>query len=426
MINRTIAPEIKDATEFNLQLKPYEKYTLDNGVEVYAIDAGAQDVLQLEMIFYAGNSYESSNAVATVTNHMLKNGTSTKTAFQINEHFEYYGSHCNRSCANETASLSIHTLNKHLNVLLPVMREMIIDSIFPENELETYKQICKQKLSVSLQKCDFVANRLIDTYIFGETHPYGKVITAADYDALTTDQLKQHFNQYYLNGKCIIFVAGKLTPDIFVQLNNNFGSLSLNRQPMILPVQSFLPATEKKYRIQNDVNGVQGAIRIARSFPTRRHPDYMKTMVLNAVFGGFFGSRLMSNIREEKGYTYGIHSYIQSHIDDTAWLISTEAGKDVCEATVEEVYKEMELLREELIDEEELSLVRNYLIGSILGDLDGPFHIIGRWKNIILNGLDATYFYDSVSAIKTVSAEELQVLAEKYLKAEDFYELIVI
>jgi zinc protease len=426
MIDRTIAPEIKDAIEFNLQLKPYEKFTLDNGVEVYAISAGAQDVLQLEMVFYAGNSYESANAVATVTNHMLKNGTSAKTAFQINEHFEYYGAHCARSCSNEVASLSLHTLNKHLNVLLPVMKEMVSDSTFPEDELETYKQISKQKLSVSLQKCDFVANRLIDAYVFGEKHPYGKVITAADYDALTTDQLKQHFNKYYLNGKCVIFVAGLLPKDIFKQLNNNFGSLPLNKQQIILPAQSILPAKEKKYRIQNDANGVQGAIRIARPFPTRHHPDYMKTMVLNAVFGGFFGSRLMSNIREEKGYTYGIHSYVQNHIQDSAWLISTEAGKDVCEATVEEVYKEMALLREELIDDEELSLVRNYLIGSILGDLDGPFHIIGRWKNIVLNNLDEKYFYDSVKAIKTVTAEELKALSEKYLKEEDFYELIVI
>jgi zinc protease len=426
MIDRTIAPEIKDAIEFNLQLKPYEKFTLDNGIEVYAINAGAQDVLQLEMIFYAGNSYESANAVASVTNHMLKNGTSTKNAFQINEHFEYYGAHCARSCSNEVASLSLHTLNKHLDVLLPVMKEMISDSTFPEDELETYKQISKQKLSVSLQKCDFVANRLIDAYVFGEKHPYGKVITAADYDALTTEQLKQHFNKYYLNGKCVIFVAGLLPKDIFKQLNNNFGSLPLNKQQIILPVQPIVPAKEKKYRIQNDANGVQGAIRIARPFPTRHHPDYMKTMVLNAVFGGFFGSRLMSNIREEKGYTYGIHSYVQNHIQDSALLISTEAGKDVCEATVDEVYKEMALLREELIDDEELSLVRNYLIGSILGDLDGPFHIIGRWKNIILNDLDEKYFYDSIKAIKTVTAEELQALSEKYLKQEDFYELIVI
>jgi predicted Zn-dependent peptidase len=165
---------------------------------------------------------------------------------------------------------------------------------------------------------------------------------------------------------------------------------------------------------------------MARHFPTRRHPDFMGVMVLNAVFGGFFGSRLMSNIREDKGYTYGIHSHVQNHIKDTAWVVSTEAGKDVVEPTIEEVYKEMQQLREELIEEDELLLVRNYLIGSILGDLDGPFHIIGRWKNIILNELDEQYFYDSIKVIKTISAEELRALAQKYLRPEDFYELVVI
>jgi predicted Zn-dependent peptidase len=152
----------------------------------------------------------------------------------------------------------------------------------------------------------------------------------------------------------------------------------------------------------------------------------MNVMVLNTVFGGFFGSRLMSNIREDKGYTYGIHSYVQNHIQESAWMISTEAGKDVSEATVTEVYNEMALLRNTLIDEEELLLVRNYMIGSILGDLDGPFQIIGRWKNIILNDLDEQYFYDSIKVIKTISAEDIKALAEKYLKPEDFYELVVI
>jgi predicted Zn-dependent peptidase len=225
-MNRAKAPKIKDAIEFDLQLKQYEKFILDNGVEVYSIDAGAQEVLQLELVFYAGNNYESASAVAAATNHMLKNGTSAKTAFQVNEHFEYYGAYCNRSCGNETASVSLHTLTKHLPELLPVMHEMISDSIFPEEELATFKQISKQKLSVSLQKCDFVANRLIDAYIFGNEHPYGKYITAADYDVLTTEQLKEHFKQYYLHGHCVIFVAGKLPADIFQQLNKNFGTLS--------------------------------------------------------------------------------------------------------------------------------------------------------------------------------------------------------
>jgi predicted Zn-dependent peptidase len=152
----------------------------------------------------------------------------------------------------------------------------------------------------------------------------------------------------------------------------------------------------------------------------------MKAQVLNNVFGGFFGSRLMSNIREDKGYTYGIHSYFQNHVQEGAWMVSTEAGRDVCDATISEVYKEMKALREELVDDEELLLVRNYMIGTILGDLDGPFQIINRWKNYVLNGLDESYFYDSINTIKNITAEEVQELARKYLVPEEFYELVVV
>jgi predicted Zn-dependent peptidase len=426
MIDRTSAPLIKDAIEFDLKLKPYQKMVLNNGVEVYAIDAGEQELLQLEIVFYAGNSYEKNKGVALATNFMLKNGTSNKSAFQINEHFEYYGAYCNRSCYNETAVLSLHTLNKHLNVLLPVMREMITDAAFPESELDIFKQNSQQKLQVNLKKCDFVANRLIDAYLFGEEHPYGKYLSAENYQALSTDQLKEHFQQYYVNGRAVIFIAGKLPADLFEQLNQQFGDLAITKNGQSLPAQQLVAAVQKKQHISNDPTGVQAAIRIARPFPNRHHPDFMNVMVLNTVFGGFFGSRLMSNIREDKGYTYGIHSYVQNHIQESAWMISTEAGKDVSEATVTEVYNEMALLRNTLIDEEELLLVRNYMIGSILGDLDGPFQIIGRWKNIILNDLDEQYFYDSIKVIKTISAEDIKALAEKYLKPEDFYELVVI
>lgn len=426
MIDRKSAPFIKDAIEFDLKLKPYQKMVLNNGVEVYAINAGEQELLQLEIVFYAGNSYEKNKGVALATNFMLKNGTSNKSAFQINEHFEYYGAYCNRSCYNETAVLSLHTLNKHLNVLLPVMREMITDAAFPESELDIFKQNSQQKLQVNLKKCDFVANRLIDAYLFGEEHPYGKYLSAENYQSLTTDLLKEHFQQYYVNGRAVIFVAGKLPADLFEQLNQQFGDLAITKNGQTLPAQLVIPAVQKKQHISNDLTGVQAAIRIARPFPNRHHHDFMNVMVLNTVFGGFFGSRLMSNIREDKGYTYGIHSYVQNHIQESAWMISTEAGKDVSEATVTEVYNEMALLRNTLIDEEELLLVRNYMIGSILGDLDGPFQIIGRWKNIILNDLDEQYFYDSIKVIKTISAEDIKALAEKYLKPEDFYELVVI
>lgn len=426
MLNRLKTPPIKDAVEFNLQLPPYEHYTLHNGVPVYSINAGAQEVVMVELVFFAGNSHEDQNIVAATTNYLLKNGTSKRTAFEINEHFEYFGAYLNRNCYNETATVSLHCLNKHLKDVLPVVAELITDATFPEEELAIYKQNQKQRLEVNLKKCDFVANRLIDEYLYGINHPYGKYTSIADYDSLNRQQLVDFYEKYYRHGKCIIFVAGKLSADMQQQLNNVFGHLQINQVAIGEKQHPIIHAPEKKCHIINDENGVQGAVRIARPFPNRHHPDFIKVQVLNNIFGGFFGSRLMGNIREDKGYTYGIHSYFQNHKQASAWMVSTEAGRDVCQATINEVYKEMKILRDELVDEDELLLVRNFMMGMILGDLDGPFQIISRWKNYILNGVDGEYFYKSIQTIKTISAEEIKELAEKYLQPDNFYELLVV
>ncbi len=424
MPDRSVAPKIVDAIDFELQLKPYEKIVLKNGVEVYTIDAGAEDVLQLECVFYAGNWMEEQPLVAATTNYLLKSGTTKHNAFRLNEYIDYYGAFLNRACYNETATLTLSTLTKHLPQLLPVVKDILTDAQMPDTELDLYKQTMKQRLQVNLKKSDFVAGRLIDTYLFGEQHPYGRFTREESFDQLDRDTLLQFYKKYYQQGKLILFVAGRLPGNLEQLLNDCFGDLQV--QPVTVSPIAIQPATEKKYRINNDESSVQGSVRLARPFPNRKDPDFTPAQVLNTVFGGFFGSRLMSNIREEKGYTYGIGSYLMNHLQQNAWMISTEAGKDVCEATIAEVYKEMQLLRDELVDDEELLLVKNYLLGSILGDLDGPFQIIGRWKNVVLHGLEHDYFQKSIQTIKSITPEQLRELANKYLQPQDFYELVVV
>jgi len=426
MLNRQETPNIVNAVDFDLQLKPYRHFTLDNGVPVYSIDAGAQELTQIEFVFYAGNWFEEKGIVAGATNVLLKNGTTNKSAYAINEIADFYGAHLSRGCYNETATVTLHTLNKHLPHLLPLVAEVLSESIFPEEELAIYKQNHKQKLEVNLKKCEFVASRLIDEYVYGFDHPYGRYSSIADYDNLEREQLVQYFKQYYTHGKCMLFVAGKLPVDIEESLNKYFGSLPFNNNALELKKILPAPAVERKYRITNDDNGVQGAIRMARPFFNRHHPDFIGVQILNNIFGGFFGSRLMDNIREDKGYTYGIHSYLQNHIHTSAWMISTEAGRDVCEATIEETYKEMEKLRTAPVEDDELFLVKNFMMGSLLSDLDGPFQTISRWKNYILNGMEADYFNQSIHTIKTITPDTLQELAKKYLNPEEFYELVVI
>ena len=245
-MNRKIAPPIKDAVEYALALKPYDHFELDNGIPVYTVHAGAQEVVQIEMIFYAGNYFEQQKGVAAATNFLLKNGTSKRNAFQLNEAFDYYGAYCNRSCYNETAVLSLHTLTKHLHHLLPVMEEMITDSIFSAAELEIYQQNVIQRLRVNLQKAEFVAGRLIDAYVYGSNHPYGVYSQIEDIERLTAEACQAFYRNYYLQGKCILFVSGNLPSDIRQQLNRHFGTLSARQHSLAIQPITTQPAVEKK------------------------------------------------------------------------------------------------------------------------------------------------------------------------------------
>ncbi len=428
MLNRKTAPPIKDAVEFNIELPKPDKRRLRNGVDVYMFNMGTVDTFMLNLVFQAGNSFESQNLSAAAANFLLKNGTSTRNAFQINEYFEYHGAYLSRHAGHEYADITLHGMTKHVPELLPVLAELLADSTLPEEELAIYKQNMQQRLRVNLKKNDFIAGRLIDAYLFGKEHPYGRYSSLEEYAALEAELLRAFYKEYYQQGRAVLFVAGRLPENIFDLLDQHFGGLAL--KPLVsidkLPAPKSVPSAQKKFRITNDPDGVQGAIRLARPFPNRHHPDFQKMQVLNNLFGGYFGSRLMMNIREDKGYTYGIHSYLASLVQDSAFLISTEAGKDVSEDTIKEVYIEMKRMRDEPVDAEELLTSRNSMIGSLLGDLDGPFPVAARWKSLVLNGFDESYFYRSVETIRKMGVKEIQELANLYLKPEDFYELVVV
>jgi predicted Zn-dependent peptidase len=185
-LDRIKAPLIKDAVDFDIQLKPYQHFTLDNGVEVYSYEGGAEEVMMMDLVFFAGNCYEEKNWVAAATNFLLKNGTHQKTAFELNDYFEFYGAYVNRTCYNETATINLHTLSKHFEALLPVVSELITESNFSEEELKIYQQNQLQRLTLNLKKSDFIANRLIDEYLFGIAHPYGTYSTEAAFKKSNT------------------------------------------------------------------------------------------------------------------------------------------------------------------------------------------------------------------------------------------------
>jgi predicted Zn-dependent peptidase len=425
-LDRKIAPIIHDAIAFDYVLPPIKAEKLNNGIPFYWLNAGVQDVVQVDWVFPAGLWYEEKEAISQAVAGQLKNGTSKRSAAEINEALEFYGANLKVSPGSDNSTVTLYTLTKHLPKLLPIVFEILTDAIFPQLELDIYKQNSLQRLQVNLRQCDFVANQKIDAALFGEHHPYGRFSKKETIEALTREGLADFYKKHFDLSSATIFMAGKISNGEVKCMNEVFGNIAINAtdtQPRVFGERS---VSEKKQYITNDTAGVQGAIRIARHFPNRHHEDFAPMVVLNALYGGYFGSRLMSNIREDKGFTYGIHSSLLPMKHGGMLTIATEVGRDVIEPAVKEIYKEMEILCNELADEEELLLVKNYLLGNLLGDLDGPFSILQRWRTLVLNGLTIEHFNRNINIYKTITTKELMVLAQKYFTTNDFYEVVVV
>ena len=426
MLDRKSAPAIHDAIEFSYNLPPINKEQLDNNIPFYWLSAGVQDVVEINWVFPAGVWQEPKPAVAFATGALLKNGTSKRSAHEVHEALEYFGASLRVSPGNDFATVTLNSLTKDLPKLLPIVYEILTDATFPEEEVALHKQNSIQRLLVSLRQAEFVANQKIDALLFGEFHPYGRFSKAEKIEALTREDLMNFYRTHYNPGNATIFMGGKISDGDVKLVNEIFGKTPVNINKEEELHFSAPAPSDMSQRIINDPNGVQGAIRIGRLFPNRHHPDFPKMVVLNTILGGYFGSRLMSNIREDKGYTYGIYSSIQPMAHGGSLVIHSEVGRDVMEAAITEVYREMDELCNVQASEEELLLVKNYLLGGLLGDLDGPFQILQRWRSLIMNGLDETHFNNNVRIYKSITAGELQELARKYFDKSHFYEVGVI
>lgn len=421
-IDRTLAPPLREIEK--ITLPKVDHLLLTNGIPVWSINAGTQEVSKIEFLFKAGRWQEPSRGVAGTTSKMLLDGTKSKSSQQISEAIEFFGASINTDAAVDYSTISLFALNKHLPLLIPLLHEVITGACFPEKELTTYVQNSKQRLMVNLQKVDFLAHKEFNERLYGNNHPNGYTTSAEDFDALSSDLLRDFHQSNYRQHDFKIILSGKISEQTLKMVDEFFGKE--------IPLQT--NGTSQSHSLKTDLqqnvfvekkDSVQSSIRIGKFIINKLHHDFPKLRVLNTILGGYFGSRLMQNLREDKGYCYGIHSGIASYLHDANFFMSTEVGKDVTDGAVKEIYNEVSRLRREPVGEEELQLVKNYLLGGMLSDADGPFNVSEVIRGLIVYGLDESHFHATIAQIRTVTSEELIALAEKYLEPASMIEVVV-
>jgi len=421
-IDRKLAPDYRAIDHINLIHPEYTK--LGNGCNVYCFNSGDQELVRIEWIFNNLRFNPAKPLLNMAVNTMLNDGTKTLTGAQIADKIDFYGAFLQVEYGYDHSEVTLYSLNKHLPSTLPVIMDILTNSIFPEKELETFIRNQQQKLQVSLQKNDVLARRNFNKALYGDTI-YGYAAVADDYKTLHRDDMLVHYQQMYQPSNCTIVIAGKIEQETLDLLKDTFDSNWTNsektadiNQPELNPAAEHFYFTEKP-------DALQSAIRMGMPLINRTHPDFPSLQVLNTVLGGYFGSRLMANIREDKGYTYGIGSGMSSLKHAGALFIATEVGADVCKAAINEIEKEINILKTELIPEEELTLVRNYMLGSLLGSLENVFSHADKFKNLYFSGLDYEYYDNYTETIRNITSDDLIKLAVKYLDFESFYNVIV-
>lgn len=418
MLDRTIAPPFNRSTSFEL-IQPRKK-VLNGGAETYFVLGGTQDVSKLEIIFPAGRWTEKAWGAAYFTSNLLSKGTKKKSSFEIAHLLDLYGAHLEIHAALDHVSVSLYILNKNFEAAITLFLELLTESIFPQEEFELMKSIYLQNLKVNYEKTSFQASKLVRKSLFGENHPYGKELEEADVDKLDRESLLKHYTEHFR--QATIFVSGKISEKNQEFIERTFAPFEYNS----IQRKDFINHDLKYPRqVVAKEGSVQSSIRLAKKSISKTHTDFSDALFLNHILGGYFGSRLMKNIREDKGLSYGISSSLHALKNDGYLVIGADVNNENVSLTFDEVAKELKRLRTEKIDEEELDIARNHFIGSLQLEITTSFAHADKIKNIILFNLSPQYYQDMIFRVDRVSAEDMLQVANKYFHEDGFAEIAV-
>jgi zinc protease len=419
---RKTAPPLKKPE--NIKMQEPEKFLLDNGIEVYCIDAGDQEVTHLDITYKAGTAFGTNPLEAFFTNKCLKEGTMSFSAKQIAESIDFYGAALNNSVNRDFAGISLFCLSRRLEQLMPVLKEILLNPVFPENEVKTIASKSKQEFLVEMEKVKYLARRHFGQAVFGKESRYGRYADAAAYDQISSGLLAAFYRTYYLRAAFRIIASGSVPKNIQHLLNQHLGQHEVAE--ISLPeVKTTRLDTKEPFYLVEKPQSLQSGLVVGKELFNLHHPDFIKMQVVNTVLGGYFGSRLMTNIREDKGYTYGINSSLMSMQRAGLFYISTQVGAEVTRQALDEVFKEIVRLRNETIPQQELDLVKNYLLGIFLQHADGPISQAQLLKNALDYDNDMSYYQRYLRTIKSITVEEIQDLAVKYLEPDSMISVVV-
>lgn len=418
MLDRSIAPELRSFEDLSFDYPQY--ITLSNGLKLYVVNSGDQEVSKFEMICRGGLLEESKPLQSFALSSMLVHGTTEMSSSDVSEMLDYNGAYMNATSADNYTHISLNSLNKNINEVLPLLRSLIENPAIPEREFEVLKAQVKSAYQTAREKVKYIAQVAGRQMYFGENHPIAYAITDNDVDGLTRADVLDFHKKFFRPENMILVMSGKVGDKEIECIEKCFGVESITNQPNELRSVERTPSANRQSVVHKE-GALQSAVYMMHEAVPRNHPDYINMRFLVTALGGYFGSRLMQNIREDKGYTYGINSMLIGRKSGSKVVIASECDNVYPEPLIEETRKEILRLQNELMCDEELEIVRNCMLSDLAKTLDSPFSMASCVSSNILYGTGEDYYNRQVRDIKNITAKKLLEVANEQLNVDEFY-----
>lgn len=415
-------PVIEPVTLGNLALP--QASAMPNGVPFYRLEGNGKGVLRFDILLRGGYAVQDKPLQAMFVNRMLREGAGEMSAEQISRKLDYYGAWIDMYSSQTCNHITLYTMSKHFLPLLEVLENMIKRPQFPQENLDTVRQNNKSHFIVNSRKVDVVSQRYFENSLWGSAHPMAHIVEPLDYDAICRDDLVDYHNRYYNSGNCILFLTGDCDEAAVNAVTAMFGATEWGSGTALAAVEVPAPQSDLSVRRIKVDDSMQSAVKLGFMSLDSSHPDFSKFRFLSVLLGGYFGSRLMSNVREENGYTYHIASELDAYGHRNAFMISSECDPAYVEPLLKEVRNELGRLLSEPIPCDEVELVRNYILGELTREYEGQFAKAEVFINALLSGESFSAVNDYLHVVRTVSAAELEETARKHLSCEKMIEII--
>jgi predicted Zn-dependent peptidase len=415
-------PEIKAMEMQDIKLP--QKVQLSNGVPLFLINEGVHEVIRLDMLFKGGYAVQSKPLQALFTNRMLREGSSLLSATAVSRKLDSCGAWIETYSSQNCNHITLYTLRRHLPELLKVLAVIVKNPAFPQKNLDVVRRANKSHFIVNSRKVDVVAQRHFEKALWGSGHKFGRLVCAEDYDAVTVELLREYYEQVYGSQNCTIFLSGKFGDDTVADLSKYFGEEQWGASSPVV-INDCPPASDICGRVNAKIDDtMQSGIKIGTMAVDSSHPDFYSLKYLTVLLGGFFGSRLMTNIRERNGYTYHIEADLSAFGSRNAFCVTSEAANEYVQPLIDEVYNEFRRLHTEPVSVEEMEKLRNCTLGELCREYEGVLAKADVFINTWLSGEPFDGVNSYLNVVRTATAENFMHLACKYLLPEKMIEVV--